>query len=80
MAVVVVDETEGVVGEFGGEAEGVVASAGAGGSGGLSLLFRETISVRPLYNKSKKTSLKPYHTARVRASNNRGTLSIDRIV
>ena len=34
MAVVVVDETEGVVGEFGGEAEGVVAGAGAGEGGG----------------------------------------------
>ena len=31
MAVVVVDEGEGGVGEFGGEAEGVVEGAGAGG-------------------------------------------------
>ena len=34
MAVVVVDEAEGVVDEFGGEAEGVVAGAGAGEGGG----------------------------------------------
>ena len=34
MAVVVVDESEGVVGEFGGEAEGVIEGAGAGGGGG----------------------------------------------
>ena len=34
MAVVVVDEAEGVVDEFGGEAEGVVEGAGAGEGGG----------------------------------------------